>query len=81
MYVTLISITHLFQIIRSKSYETCPYCEQINEQIMSLCYVGQYASIWTKSRICLSRGNYTAYDRVYCDTQLLIIRFSFPHYT
>ena len=29
MYTTLILIIHLFQIIRSKPYETCPYSEQI----------------------------------------------------
>ena len=29
MYTTLLLITYLFQIIRSKSYETCPYSEQI----------------------------------------------------
>ena len=29
MYATLILTMHLFQIIRSKSYETCPYSEQI----------------------------------------------------
>ena len=41
------------------------------------CYVGQYASMRIKSLISLSRGNYTAYDSVYCNTQLLIFRFSF----
>ena len=29
----------------------------------------------------VSRGNYTAYDHVYCNTQLLIFRFSFLCYT
>ena len=29
MYTTLLLITHLFQIIRSGSYEICPYSEQI----------------------------------------------------
>ena len=41
------------------------------------CYVGQYASMSIKSLIYLSRGNYTAFDSVYCDTQLLVFRFSF----
>ena len=30
-----------------------------------------------KSIISFSRGNYTAYDCVYCNTQLLVFRFSF----
>ena len=48
MYITLIffthsilfihtislSMKHLFQATRSKSYRTCPYSKQINEQIM-----------------------------------------------
>ena len=29
MYTTLLLITYVFQIIRSKLYETCPYSEQI----------------------------------------------------
>ena len=29
IYTTLIFTIHLFQIIRSKSFETCPYSEQI----------------------------------------------------
>ena len=29
MYTTLLLLTYLFQIIRSKSYEICPYSEQI----------------------------------------------------
>ena len=44
-------------------------------------YVGQYVFMCSKSLIyiCLSRGNYTAFDSVYCNTQLLIFRFSFLH--
>ena len=34
MYSTLTAIEHLFQTVRSKSYRTCPYSEQINKQIM-----------------------------------------------
>ena len=34
IYSTSISIKHLFQTIRSKSYVICPYSEQINKQIM-----------------------------------------------
>ena len=34
MHTTLISIKHLFQTVRSKSYGTCPYSEQINKQIL-----------------------------------------------
>ena len=44
MYTTLISITHLFQIIRSKSYKTCPYSKQINEQIISLDNINKFVN-------------------------------------
>ena len=45
------------------------------------CYVGQYMSMRIKSLIILSRGNYTAFDSMYCNTQLLVFRFSFLCYT
>ena len=39
-------------------------------------------AVWPNQLILnASRGNYTAYDCVYCDTQLLIFRFSFLHIT
>ena len=60
------------------------YINLDNSYLMKLekkCYVGQYASMRIKSLIILYRGNYTAFDGLYCDTQLLVFRFSFLHIT
>ena len=46
---------------------------------MVACYVRQYSLVSYSFKV--SWGTYTAYDCVYCDTQLLVFRFSFLHIT
>ena len=55
--------------------------QEVQDASKTSCYVGQYTSMRINSLISLSRGNYTVYDSVYCNTQLLIFRFSFLCYT
>ena len=75
------TVSNTTQSFRPK-HNTKSNCLTHNRRIteytnMVLCKAVQSGGLFFKA----SRGNYTAYDCVYCNTQLLIFRFSFPHYT
>ena len=65
-------VTYLSPFICGLSTLTAPLCK-----LLMLCKAVWSGGLFFK----VSRGNYTAYDHVYCDTQLLILRFSFLCYT
>ena len=69
------------QPIKQNIQEINPKINFDFEENSPFCFVGQYASMRIKSLIILSRGNYTAFDSMYCNTQLLVFRFSFLCYT